>query len=311
MPCPLTSGADYPDYLKSILKEIEAGNDENLKACACSLKTPTTNGVCPILGEDNKVGAFPFCLTIEEDTSSVGDGTQYPIKLTLAQAMNLYWNSKKFTNTFSAIVSWSYHLTERHCQGAVCSGGGSDTEKYTQHSGERNISITNEVLDPLFEFNEQKYLVCPNQLYSIYDYDHGLAFCQGCEPDGLYCSDMKYKDILAAMSFFEGVGGDKLKIIKKDDQYWFYPKVIFLLGKYGIYVSNDPSLLVPDYHEKPELPIEEVSVGLYFNDEKLNDNSNMKLYVLKLGNLKKDCKGDYDNLSASFSIDDIKITSWR
>ena len=36
MACSLTS--DYPDYLASIVRTIEAGNDETLKACACNLR---------------------------------------------------------------------------------------------------------------------------------------------------------------------------------------------------------------------------------------------------------------------------------
>jgi len=38
MPCG-TSNSNYPDYLKSIIKAIEAGNDETLKACACNLRS--------------------------------------------------------------------------------------------------------------------------------------------------------------------------------------------------------------------------------------------------------------------------------
>jgi len=38
MPCG-TSNSNYPDYLKSIITAIEAGNDETLKACACNLRS--------------------------------------------------------------------------------------------------------------------------------------------------------------------------------------------------------------------------------------------------------------------------------
>jgi hypothetical protein len=225
--------------------------------------------------------------------------------------MNLYWNSKKFTNTFSAITSWGYHLTYPCPDGGVCSGGGSDSEKWTQYSGEQNICITNETHAPFFEFNKQKDLVCPNHLYLIYDYDYELAFCQGCAPSEPYCNNGKIKDFGGAMSFFEGGSNDpNLKIIKKNNKYWFYPRVIFLIGKYGLYVSNDPSLIVPDYHDRPEFPIQEVSVALYFNGQKLNDNNDMKLYVLKFGSNTNLCPGDHDNFSGSFSINDIKITSW-
>jgi len=96
MPCALTSNTDYPGYIKAILKEIDAGNDETLKACACSLKTPVTDEGCPILDEDGKVGAFPFCWT-QSDISGVGANTRWPVGVSLKQAMNLYWNTLGFS----------------------------------------------------------------------------------------------------------------------------------------------------------------------------------------------------------------------
>ena len=88
MPCALTSDADYPDYLKSILKEIEVGNDEKLQACACSLKTPITDEGCPITDSDGKLGLFPECLVIEDN------GLQL---FTLKEIMEIYWKTKSFT----------------------------------------------------------------------------------------------------------------------------------------------------------------------------------------------------------------------
>jgi hypothetical protein len=97
MPCALISNADYPDYLKKILKEIEVGNDDNLKYCACSLRTPTTNGGCPILDEDDKVVAYPFCTTYSE-----APPTNYSyVKLTHKEAMELYWKTKS--------INWNVH----------------------------------------------------------------------------------------------------------------------------------------------------------------------------------------------------------
>lgn len=100
MPCALTEPDNYPDYLKSYLKEITAGNDDELKACACSLKTPTTEEGCPILDEDGKVGAFPFCVTNIANISVGGicGGPEWYAcsyeqgsGLTLKQAMQMYW----------------------------------------------------------------------------------------------------------------------------------------------------------------------------------------------------------------------------
>ena len=88
MPCALTSDADYPDYLKSILKEIEAGNDEELKACACALRSPVTDEGCPVVDEDGKVGAFPYCIA---EGNNVGPTTPRPLGFSMKQIMRMYW----------------------------------------------------------------------------------------------------------------------------------------------------------------------------------------------------------------------------
>ena len=103
MPCALTSGADYPDYLKSILKEIDAGNDEALKVCACALKSPVTDGGCTILDEDDKIVAFPFCLpteTIANNNFYYDSEMTVSIGLSYKQAMNIYWKRKAFNMKF-------------------------------------------------------------------------------------------------------------------------------------------------------------------------------------------------------------------
>jgi hypothetical protein len=94
MPCGLTSGADYPDYLKGILKEIAVGNDGDLKACACSLRSPVNNEGCPILDEDGKVGAFPFC---------VSEWPEYGTSpLSLKTIMIAFWRVKTWRFTINA-----------------------------------------------------------------------------------------------------------------------------------------------------------------------------------------------------------------
>lgn len=319
MPCPtFQKPLDFPKYLLNIIKEIDMGKDKTLKQCNCKLHIPykkfeTCKEAIYEFFNDDKCyikGGFPFCnIKYSENDPSVGPGSQYPIKLTLVQAMNLYWNSKKFTNSFSAITSWGYSITYPCPDGEVCSGGGSDSESWVQYGGEQNICTSNETLDPNFKFNEQKQLICPNALYLLYDYDHELGSCAGCTPGDPICYESKSKEFTAGLGLFEsGIDLPQLKIVKKDNIYWFYPRISFLLSKYGLYVSNDPSLLEPDpASDLPTLPLEEVSVGFYFNDEKLDD---MKLYVLKFTNANPDCPGDFHRFGASFSMGPIKIQSW-
>ena len=107
MACGLTSGADYPDYLKAILKGIEAGNDDEAKACACSLRTPTTDEGCPITDEDGKLLAFPFCL----DTTAPAIDPNYErndLALTYKQAMKFYWHKSIRVEVNLAVSHHSY-----------------------------------------------------------------------------------------------------------------------------------------------------------------------------------------------------------
>lgn len=119
MPCALTSDADYPDYLKSILKEINAGNDDELKVCACQLKSPADEGGCLILDEDGKIGLFPGCLVIEE---------AYGQSFTLKEIIKLYWMTKNITLKMDYI--W------KHTYGGPFYGSFSDTLSFV---GEKNI----------------------------------------------------------------------------------------------------------------------------------------------------------------------------
>ena len=54
MACGLTN-SNYPDYLSSILSDINVGNDTDLKACACSLKS--------YVDVNSKPYALPICIT--------------------------------------------------------------------------------------------------------------------------------------------------------------------------------------------------------------------------------------------------------
>lgn len=116
MACALTETGDYPDYLKKILKEIDIGNDDELKDCACSLKTPTTDEGCPITDSDGKLVAFPFCLS---DTNPNLSSSEYfnefytsNIGLSYKEAMKLYWKRDPIDISFKANGSLSNPQSE-------------------------------------------------------------------------------------------------------------------------------------------------------------------------------------------------------
>jgi len=88
MPCALTEPDNYPDYLKSILKEIDAGSDDELKDCACDLKSPVDDEGCLIVDENNKIGGFPFCIA---EGNNVGPTTPRPLGFSMKQIMRMYW----------------------------------------------------------------------------------------------------------------------------------------------------------------------------------------------------------------------------
>jgi hypothetical protein len=98
MPCPLTEPDSYPDYLKKIIKEVEMGNDEDLKKCLCTLVKPLDDDNCYLLDEDKKIALFPGCLVKEE---------VYGQFFTLKEIMKLYWMTKTFT--LSMKFTWSYY----------------------------------------------------------------------------------------------------------------------------------------------------------------------------------------------------------
>jgi len=118
MPCALVEPDNYPDYLKSILKEINAGNDSESKACACQLKTPVNDEGCLITDEDGKVLAFPFCLDEENPnlSSSEYNGVFYTsdIGLSYKDAMNLYWGRAGLGVSFSA-QGVAFDNSPQHC----------------------------------------------------------------------------------------------------------------------------------------------------------------------------------------------------
>lgn len=98
------SDISFPSYLDSLIKEIEYGNDNNKKDCACSLKIPKKENGCPILDSNNKAGAFNECLIIGNPPST-GPDTDFPFSMNLADISKIYWQGKKWKITFS-VGSW-------------------------------------------------------------------------------------------------------------------------------------------------------------------------------------------------------------
>jgi len=95
MPCALTEPGNYPDYLKKILSIIDVGNDNDLKACACSLRSPVNSEGCLILDSDNKIGAIPTCFAGE-------CGFCHGLVTTnLSDLMEIYWKVKSWKITAS------------------------------------------------------------------------------------------------------------------------------------------------------------------------------------------------------------------
>ena len=101
MPCPLLESNNYPDYIKAILKEIEVGNDDALKKCACSLRTVLDDQhECAEQMTDGKLALFPFCIEdTETDPTTIyvpGSPSDYwifPVGLSLDDLMLLYWQN--------------------------------------------------------------------------------------------------------------------------------------------------------------------------------------------------------------------------
>lgn len=205
MPCALTSNFDYPDYLKAILKEIEAGNDDGLKTCACRLKTPLTDEGCPVLDEDGKIGSFPFCWTFTENTSLVGDGTLNPIKLTLKDAMWLYWESKNFNHNVS------------YFEGGIGDDCGSYSYSFKNAKLNKNNNSTS------IEYNNnKKLLVCAHSLNLVYSWTVTCSKQGGGSGQYIYAY------------FFSGNGNNYY--ILEGDHYYFYPS--FRSSNFGGYAGS-------------------------------------------------------------------------
>jgi hypothetical protein len=207
MPCPpVKDYYDYPDYVKKIIKEVEEGKVEKLKACLCKLRTPVDENYCIIKDEDQKVGVFPFCSVLVED--GVGDDTDYPLKLTLKEMMKLYW---KTTN-------WKFSAT--HNSSCSCSYKADLIQNRRISQGDPELPVL-----PL------KNLTC----FHSFDYtadSKGETCCPNpTPPGGTTCYPISSSNtIVASLLGGPAHGGPIAKHKKEGNIYYFYPS--FFLGFY-------------------------------------------------------------------------------
>jgi len=215
MPCALTEPNNYPDYLKAILEEIAAGNDNDLKTCACGLRSPTTEDGCLIVDEDGKVGAFPFCISLV--TSGVGDDTDYPLKLTLKQVMNLYWQTNSWNFT-------SRGFGESKC---TCPGSPSpcpSTGEIINYTGNKRNTVSG-------PFPPKKNLTCSNYFLYLANGQYVLNGTSGSIED------------IVIVSIFES-STIPMKYKKEGASYYFYPYFKISVGTYAVCASNTQSYAV-------------------------------------------------------------------
>ena len=209
MPCAINS--DYPDYLNSILKEIAAGNDTTLKNCACALRSPVTDEGCPVVDEDGKVGGFPFCWNLVSE-GEVGYNTYYPLKMTMKQAMSLYWNSK----------SLDASKTTGNCKAVETVDGCRDILKGGSASAFEVVRAG----------KKKKEFVCFYPLW--FQNQSSTSTSTGCLNDTV-------ADITLQLIFFttNSIGiccffPDKGRYVKNGNEYDFYPSLYFgTLWSYG------------------------------------------------------------------------------
>jgi hypothetical protein len=208
MPCAITEPGGYPDYIKSILKEIEVGNDDALKACACSLRSPTTEDGCLIVDEDGKVGAFPFCWQLVSE-GAVGDNTFYPLKMTMKQAMSLYWNSisldgSKITGACKGVGGTGCRSTD------ILRGGSASAFEYVRTG------------------KKKKEFVCFHPLY--FSNASSTSTATGCNYSNTADTTLQFifftTNTAGDCCFFADHG----RCVKNGNKYDFYPSLYFATG---------------------------------------------------------------------------------
>jgi hypothetical protein len=147
---------EVPSYLRKILAEINNGDNEELKTCACQMQiVRAANEGCIIVDENNRVALFPFCL-INGVPPETGPGTNYPISFNLADFTKWYWTGDKFrikftwsgtergdcgrygvfTQTSDFGPQESEFITEKDQKKRVCNIGNSSSQGSASISGE-------------------------------------------------------------------------------------------------------------------------------------------------------------------------------
>ena len=101
MPCTVTSQNDLPDYLKSIIKEIDIGDDDELKDCLCDLRT--------YVDTNSKRYTIPYCVyNVVDDQEIYNALSEFTPPLILTpvvdpqKLMELYFKYKSFDINLSA-----------------------------------------------------------------------------------------------------------------------------------------------------------------------------------------------------------------
>lgn len=147
--------------------------------------------------------SFPFCIPPEEETSDilVGSGTAYPIGMSLADAMALYWKNK----TFSSVISYSAEVEIDNGVDPF-----SVSASYSQ-SGELGLN------SPLWP-TKMSEMICFSSAYGYPNYSGGAAGIG--QITSSIESSLRQNSVESSVSFFSSSGD----IIIRDDSY--YPKII-------------------------------------------------------------------------------------
>ena len=206
MPCALTEPDNYPDYLKKILKEIDVGSDDELKDCACDLKSLVDDEGCLIVDENNKIGGFPFCIA---EGNNVGPTTPRPLGFSMKQIMRMYWLG--FNMNIDVFVNTS--LTATYCDntsdnGPLITSGSKNVSFEFNKTLKQKICLGNEM------FHGKNYVITrwpdTNNIQSTFD----LAIY--LDSSMVYKSDVKLFYPIILFSFFTG-GGEYRAVYINDD----------------------------------------------------------------------------------------------
>lgn len=216
MPCQNLE-ANYPDYIKSLLKQIDLmpSNpvaNQIIKNCACRLITLTTEEGCTLLDEDGEIVVFPFCIQYAPALPSNLLNPEPWLKLSLKEAMFLYWKAKEFTiESFKwKSICWENKLVDAS----------------TVHPIERNVVDAN-VPGPNegWFYNPQNY---PN-IYPILPYDPKKNVCQhilslnlaaNSDLEGCYLQDLcegKEEKVCGGNGAWFMSGGNEVLIFRFDE----------------------------------------------------------------------------------------------